>query len=302
MKGDLIMIDVKAEFSARGDGIVDDYFAISRALATVSPGGSIYFPPGKYNLYDNQIIMPLKKIALVGSSWREGAGSEITSRAMQTIDTEAIKHGRNDSAGSQIRGLDITNTATNGTAVRIRNGGLDLIESVFHAKGYTSIGIECRQSYNAKWDHIIVSGTAYGIECLPMGVDNPAEQEGEEGLNNNTFISVTVLGEVPFTLWAIWMLPVTLPSIMRNNTFIGLDIENCQNGINLKGENNVLIGANIEVDGPPGLNKDGDLIAGNGKGFAIRETADSMNSWIGLGSYRGNNAEFSDNSAVIPAQ
>lgn len=67
----LTAVNVKnAPFNARGDGVADDYSAITNAIAHCTNGGAVYFPAGTYKLSSELTIT--KSIVL------RGAGSNLT--------------------------------------------------------------------------------------------------------------------------------------------------------------------------------------------------------------------------------
>lgn len=63
------------DFGATGDGVTDDRPAVTAALATLSSGGTLYFPPGNYNMKSPQIndaaiVLPVGvNLLMDGNAW-----------------------------------------------------------------------------------------------------------------------------------------------------------------------------------------------------------------------------------------
>jgi hypothetical protein len=63
------------DFGATGDGVTDDRPAVTAALATLSSGGTLYFPPGDYNMKsfqitDSAIVLPIGvNLLMDGGAW-----------------------------------------------------------------------------------------------------------------------------------------------------------------------------------------------------------------------------------------
>jgi hypothetical protein len=63
------------DFGATGDGVTDDRPAVTAALATLSSGGTLYFPPGNYNMksfqiIDSAIVLPIGvNLLMDGNAW-----------------------------------------------------------------------------------------------------------------------------------------------------------------------------------------------------------------------------------------
>jgi parallel beta-helix repeat protein len=69
-----LAVNVK-EYGATGDGVTDDRPAVTAALATLTAGGTLYFPPGNYNMKSPQItdaaiVLPVGvNLAMAGNAW-----------------------------------------------------------------------------------------------------------------------------------------------------------------------------------------------------------------------------------------
>jgi parallel beta-helix repeat protein len=65
-----VVLDVKAKYGAVGDGVADDTAAIGSAIAALTAGAELYFPPGDYLVTAQRNISGKTRFAVVGNRAR----------------------------------------------------------------------------------------------------------------------------------------------------------------------------------------------------------------------------------------
>src|SRR5712692_2202885 len=105
------VVDVKRDFQAQGDGTSDDTTAIQNAINAAANnfgGGTVYFPPGIYNITAS-LTITASGVSLVGA----GAGVSIlrAPAGKETLAMLVIGDGTNTCA--DVRIIDLQFTAAN---------------------------------------------------------------------------------------------------------------------------------------------------------------------------------------------
>jgi hypothetical protein len=192
------VLDVKAAFGARGDGVTDDTIAINRALAaSMAPdGAAVYFPPGDYSVTTIGVDYSGTAWAAQADSGAPygypgprvyGAGSHktrIVQRAGSTGDvfrvvgktgTDAGPANNNKVAGLVLENLTIVGVAGGGHGLYLRtlvnctfrNIAIRTAKSgVYLARETFVSGVDDEYSYANSFHGVkLVSNREWGFEC-----------------------------------------------------------------------------------------------------------------------------------------
>jgi hypothetical protein len=165
------IVSVK-DFGAIGDGVNDDTAVIQAAVTSMSEGGILYFPPGKYRLTDEITIPPYGGLILQGGGGNDSRfGSPVPSAdgtfIFQETNNKAIFVFGGGCSYSSIRDMTLSSTATPGTSWT----------------GTNKFGIKIQAAlpnviWSLSFDRLVFFNLERGISCVdPNAGSNPSGQD-----------------------------------------------------------------------------------------------------------------------------
>ena len=161
------VVSVK-EFGAKGDGVTDDTTAIQNAINSLSDGGMVYFPKGKYKLLNT--LISLDNISFRGEQ-----------AVLQGDGTKTLVSAGNNNyfEGIQFENCTIAVNANSKKNVSFNRCKFITIYNVgtYYYGSYDSFITKC-YFYDIKKDSINIDNDGYNIEIIGNEFNNPSEFGG----------------------------------------------------------------------------------------------------------------------------
>ena len=225
------------------------YAAILAAESAVPSGGKLYWPTGTFRIGSNEWELAPKIIRHFSDAPHLAQHPSIHGTGGMTITTEAV-FGSGASRGTELSGLSVFNTNTNGACIRIRNGGIKLTNIIAESTGTNSDGILLEQSFLQSWSQVFCRGNT-GMRLFS---NNTA---GAEAIIANTFTQVSAFGSGDDSVG--FFMHASDSNLIQGNVFINPDVEQANHGIKIEqGKSNTFINAHIETS-DTGIHEYGDV-------------------------------------------
>jgi hypothetical protein len=167
------------DFGAVGDGVTDNYAAITAAFSAMPVGGCLHFPSGNYVVAQQLVVPSSKRLSLIGEGARQ---SVITYTGTNTTnDCFVFGDGVTDCNGYLIQGIEFRSntTMTGGAGVRFKRltrsslinvmfGHQDVSKNFYHGVWFDALDMVDMSSFqaSAQQDCFRVNGGTGGVANL----------------------------------------------------------------------------------------------------------------------------------------